>query len=138
MWLKKLSSQNVLGAVTAIPHHLRKYQTQRKKRTHVSDKKDDDESGPEDDGDEEQEEEERVLLARVAVLLVERVRDPALIAVVEEVFPFSRHLLPGRPLFLPVPSARNKTQPRLPLQREVLSLHCCLCDLQAQRVTHDL
>lgn len=44
-----------------------------KKRTHISDKKDDDKSCPEDDGDEEQEEEERVLLAGVAVLLVERV-----------------------------------------------------------------
>lgn len=53
-----------------------------------------------------------MLLAGVAVLLVERVWYPALIALVEEVFPFSWHLLPGWLLFLlflSVPSAHNDT-----------------------------
>lgn len=43
------------------------------KFTHSSDKKDNNQSGPEEDCDEEQQQQEGMLLAGVAVLLIERV-----------------------------------------------------------------
>lgn len=108
---KYYTAKKIQCAVRVTPYPLCKHRTHTK-FTHSSNKEDDDQSSPEEDGDEEQQQQEGMLLAGVAVLLIERVWDPALIALVEEVFPFSWHLLPGWLLFLlflSVPSAHSDT-----------------------------